>query len=224
MIRAVLFDLDGTLADTALDLCFALNKMLSKRNLPNVTIHDVRNIANQGVRGLLNLGFSIKDNDKGFDDLKQEYLQEYKKCFFQHSVLFKDIDKLIVKIHELKLKWGIVTNKSKIFSDRLVKELKFSISPIVVVSGDTTSEAKPSTKPMLYATNRINIDPVDCIYVGDSKIDIEAGKNSGMKTVLARWRYIFKDNIINNSWGEDYIIYEPLELLYIINELNNNNS
>ncbi|UOO89371.1 HAD-IA family hydrolase [Vitreoscilla massiliensis] len=214
-IKAVLFDLDGTLADTALDLGGALNTMLREHGLPAVSMDEIRPVASHGASGLLKLGMNLDKSDPNHARLRQQYLDTYETCFDQDTVLFDGIDALIQAIHARGLKWGIITNKPHTFTHRLVPQLGFSVAPDVVVSGDTTAEAKPSTKPMLYACEQIDVAPEACLYVGDAERDMQAGKNAGMHTVLVSWGYIHADDNIA-AWPADTVIDTPEQLLQLL--------
>lgn len=214
-IEAVLFDLDGTLADTALDLGGALNTMLRERGMPEISMDDIRPVASHGASGLLKLGMNIDKNHPEHAQLRQQYLDTYDTCFDHETVLFDGINELIQAIHARGLKWGIITNKPHRFTHRLVPQLGFVVPPDVVVSGDTTAEAKPSTMPMLYACEHIQVDPQACLYVGDAERDMEAGKNASMKTVLVSWGYIHASDD-TQSWLADAVINQPMELLKLL--------
>ncbi len=214
-IKAVLFDLDGTLADTALDLGGALNTMLREQGLPEVSMDEIRPVASHGASGLLKLGMNLDKTDPNHARLRQQYLDTYETCFDKDTVLFEGIDDLVQAIHARGLKWGIITNKPHTFTHRLVPQLGFSVAPDVVVSGDTTAEAKPSTKPMFYACEQIDIAPEACLYVGDAERDMQAGKNAGMKTVLVAWGYIHADDN-TAEWPADSIIDSPEQLLQLL--------
>ena len=214
-IKAVLFDLDGTLADTALDLGGALNTMLREQGLPEVSMDEIRPVASHGASGLLKLGMNLVKSDPNHARLRQQYLDTYETCFDKDTVLFDGIDDLVQTIHARGLKWGIITNKPHTFTHRLVPQLGFSVAPDVVVSGDTTAEAKPSTKPMFYACEQIDIAPEACLYVGDAERDMQAGKNAGMKTVLVSWGYIHADDK-TEEWPADSVIDTPEQLLQLL--------
>lgn len=214
-IKAVLFDLDGTLADTALDLGGALNTMLREQGLPEVSMDEIRPVASHGASGLLKLGMNLDKTDPNHARLRQQYLDTYETCFDKDTVLFEGIDDLVQAIHARGLKWGIITNKPHTFTHRLVPQLGFSVAPDVVVSGDTTAEAKPSTKPMFYACEQIDIAPEACLYVGDAERDMQAGKNAGMKTVLVAWGYIHADDK-TEEWPADSVIDSPEQLLQLL--------
>ncbi len=211
-IRAVLFDLDGTLADTALDLGGALNGLLRRKGLPEVDMAKIRPVASHGANGLIYLGAGIDKSHPQHAEWRQAYLAEYEQCFDQDTVLFDGINDLLTALHQRGLTWGIITNKPHAFTHRLVPQLGFAVPPAVVVSGDTVGEAKPSVKPMLYACEQIAVAPAHCLYVGDAERDMQAGKRAGMKTVLVNWGYIAADDRVD-EWPYDVAIDAPLDLL-----------
>lgn len=212
MIKAVLFDLDGTLADTARDLGAALNRLLAEEGLPPQPYAAVRPIASHGARGLVSLGFGIDKTHPRFEEYRLRFLDLYEHSFADETVLFDDINALLREIDARGLKWGIVTNKPMRFTDRLVPALPFAVPPAVVVSGDTVGVAKPDPAPMLHAAQQIDTAPEHCLYVGDAERDIQAGRAVGMKTVLVNWGYI-ADSDDTDSWQADITIDQPLALL-----------
>ena len=212
MIQAVLFDLDGTLADTALDLGGALNTVLRRHNLPEKSIAEIRPYASHGVAGLLKIGVGMTAEHPDFAAWRQECLEAYSLCYADKTKLFDGVNEMIAELDKRGIKWGIITNKPMRFTDKLVPKLGFIIPPAVVVSGDTCGEPKPSVKPMLYACGQIHANPQHTLYVGDAERDIQAGRNAGMKTVLAEWGYI-SDEDDTDSWQPDYRIATPIELI-----------
>ena len=212
MIQAVLFDLDGTLADTALDLGGALNTVLRRHNLPEKSIAEIRPYASHGVAGLLKIGVGMTAEHPDFATWRQECLEAYSLCYADKTTLFDGVNEMIAELDKRGIKWGIITNKPMRFTDKLVPKLGFIIPPAVVVSGDTCGEPKPSVKPMLYACGQIHANPQHTLYVGDAERDIQAGRNAGMKTVLAEWGYI-SDEDDTDSWQPDYRITTPIELI-----------
>ena len=212
MIQAVLFDLDGTLADTALDLGGALNTVLRRHNLPEKSIAEIRPYASHGVAGLLKIGVGMTAEHPDFTAWRQECLEAYSLCYADKTKLFDGVNEMIAELDKRGIKWGIITNKPMRFTDKLVPKLGFVIPPAVVVSGDTCGEPKPSVKPMLYACGQIHANPQHTLYVGDAERDIQAGRNAGMKTVLAEWGYI-SDEDDTDSWQPDYRITTPIELI-----------
>jgi phosphoglycolate phosphatase len=212
MIKAVLFDLDGTLADTARDLGAALNRLLAEEGLPPQPYAAVRPIASHGARGLVSLGFGIDREHPRFEEYRLRFLDHYEHSFADETVLFDGVNGLIQGLMDKGLTWGIITNKPMRFTDRLVPSLPFVTAPAVTVSGDTVGVPKPDPRPMRYAAERIGIAPEHCLYVGDAERDIAAGRSVGMKTVLANWGYI-ADSDRPAEWGADIAIDHPLQLL-----------
>ena len=217
MIQAVLFDLDGTLADTAPDLGGALNAVLRRHNLPEKSIAEIRPYAGHGAAGLIKLGAGITPDHTDYTRWRTEYLDEYDSRYAQDTELFDGVNELIAELGKRGIKWGIITNKPMRFTDKLIPKLGFIIPPAVVVSGDTCGEPKPSVKPMLYACGQIHADPQHTLYVGDAERDIQAGRNSGMTTVLAEWGYISDEDDTDSS-QPDYRIATPIELIGCLNK------
>ncbi|XZG71315.1 HAD family hydrolase [Chitinibacteraceae bacterium HSL-7] len=213
MTRAVLFDLDGTLADTAADLGGALNRLLLEEGLPVQPYEAIRPLASHGARGLIGLGFGVTPNDARFAELRQRFLDHYEACMTLDTRLFDGIAPLIEALAARGITWGIITNKPARFTDPLVAQLPWPVPPAVVVSGDTVGVAKPDPKPMHFAASQIGIAPEDCWYVGDAERDIEAGRAVNMITVLANWGYIAADDT-PHAWGADHAIDHPLDLLH----------
>lgn len=212
MIQAVLFDLDGTLADTARDLGAALNRLLAEEGLPPQPYSAIRPIASHGARGLVSLGFGIDREHPRFEEYRLRFLDHYEHSFADETVLFDGINSMLDGIAAKGLTWGIITNKPMRFTDRLVPALPFASPPAVTVSGDTVGVPKPDPAPMLHAASQIGIAPQHCLYVGDAERDIQAGRVVGMKTVLANWGYISAQDQ-PEQWGADISINHPLELL-----------
>ncbi|WP_189534585.1 HAD family hydrolase [Paludibacterium paludis] len=215
MIKAVLFDLDGTLADTALDLGGALNRLLLEEGLPTQPYSAIRPLASHGARALVSLGFGIAADHPDFEPLRLRFLDEYANGFTEQTTLFDGVVPMLEAIAKKGLPWGIITNKPMRFTDHLVPTLPFPLPPDVVVSGDTVGVAKPNPRPMLHAAELIGVDPVHCVYVGDAERDIIAGRNVGMRTVLANWGYL-SDEDRPHEWGADHAIDHPLELLGLL--------
>ncbi|WP_047250377.1 HAD family hydrolase [Chromobacterium subtsugae] len=212
MIKAVLFDLDGTLADTARDLGAALNRLLKEEGLPPQSYEAIRPMASHGARGLVRLGFGAGLDAERMESLRVRFMDLYDANLAEETTLFDGVNELIAELDKRGLAWGIITNKSMRFTDRLVPWLPFAIPPAVIVSGDTVGVAKPDPRPMLHATEQIGIAPEHCMYVGDAERDIQAGRNVGMKTVLVNWGY-FSAEDKPEQWGADADIDHPLQLL-----------
>ena len=209
---AVLFDLDGTLVDTAPALAFALNTLLQEQGHVALPYESIRPAASHGSVALLKLAFSISPEDANFKSLQQRFIEIYQQNIDRETALFEGMEEVITKLEENKITWGIVTNKPAFLTDPLVEKLGLADRAACVVSGDTTAHSKPHPAPMLHACSLINHPPKDCLYIGDAKRDIEAGKNAQMKTITARWGYL-SENDKPENWQADAIIDHPREIL-----------
>lgn len=213
--HGVFFDLDGTLADTAPDLVAATNLLLVGRNLAPKPYEVLRPHASAGARGLLQGAFGITPEHPDFIPLRDEFFLNYEKALLVHSKLFDGMDDLLKIMEEANLPWGIVTNKSERFTNPLTELMGLRERAISTVSGDTTPHAKPHPEPILHAARIANIDPTKSIYVGDDIRDVIAGKAAGMLTVAAAYGYCGCKEP-PETWGADYLIHHPLDLLKII--------
>ncbi|HTQ01087.1 MAG TPA: phosphoglycolate phosphatase [Casimicrobiaceae bacterium] len=189
-VRAVLFDLDGTLADSAGDLALALNRIRADRGLPAVAVEDLRPFASAGARGLLHRGMGIAPGDPEYDALREQFLANYESCLAQTTKLFDGTEELLATVEARGLPWGIVTNKHMRFTARVVAALGLADRTAVVVAGDTTPHPKPHPAPLLHAANELRLAPGDCMYVGDDLRDVEAGRAAGMATIVASYGYL----------------------------------
>ena len=213
--QGVFFDLDGTLADTAPDLVAATNKLLIARNLAPKSYELLRPHASAGARGLLEGAFGISTEHPDFISLRDEFYVNYEKALLVDSKLFDDMHHLLDQMDQARLPWGIVTNKSKRFTDPLLELMGLHTRSVSTVSGDTTPYSKPHPEPILHAARIANVDPTKSLYVGDDIRDVIAGKAAGMQTVAAAYGYCGCKEP-PEAWGADYIIAHPLELLQII--------
>lgn len=211
MFEAVLFDLDGTLADTAPDLGGATNQLLQEEGLPPAALAYLRPYASQGVRGLLRAGFGIDQTHADYPRLFDRFLDLYAARICEDSRLFEGIPELLDTLEGMDLHWGIVTNKRRRFTDPLVELLQLSPRTRCVVSGDTTAEAKPSPLPVLHACQLLACAPQRTLYVGDDRRDIEAGRAAGCLTVAVTYGYLGDSGPLT-AWGADLIIDHPAEL------------
>jgi N-acetyl-D-muramate 6-phosphate phosphatase len=216
MISTVLFDLDGTLVDTAPDLGHALNLQLAKHGKSPLSDATIRPVASHGSRGLLGLGFNITPQDAEFAALRDEYLDLYDQVFTRSPRLFHGMDDVLNAIEKQNIKWGIVTNKPRRFTQPLVECLGLDKRAVCVVSGDDAVKPKPSPDTLLLACAKAQIQPESCIYIGDAARDIEAGRAAGMKTAIALFGYLdIHDK--PHEWGADAMIKTPQEILALIN-------
>ena len=216
MINTILFDLDGTLVDTAPDLGYALNLQLHCHGKAPLSDATIRPYASHGSRGLIGLGFGITPNDANFLALRDEYLALYDTVLTRSPVLLAGIAELLQAIENKGLKWGIVTNKPRRFTLRLIESMDLHKRAACIVSGDDAPQPKPSPATLLLACSQVGVKPEHCVYVGDAERDVQAGKASGMKTVVALFGYI-DDTDKPSEWGADALITRPNELLSLIN-------
>ncbi len=215
MINTILFDLDGTLVDTAPDLGHALNLQLIKHGKPPLAHEKIRPYASHGSRGLIGLGFGITPKDDNFIAMRDEYLSIYDTVFTRSPVLLEGIAELLQVIESKQLNWGIVTNKPRRFTQGLIESMGLHQRAACVVSGDDAPQPKPSPATLLLACSQVGVRPEQCIYVGDAERDIQAGKSAGMKTAVALFGYIDVTDK-PEEWGADALIDVPNDLLKII--------
>ncbi len=212
MIKAVLFDLDGTFADTAPDLAYALNQVLLQENLRALPYEQIRPVVSHGGMALIKLGFkNVSPESSDFERLRQDLLDIYKNNISRHTRLFAGMDHLLDRLEKTNIQWGIVTNKPSWLTDPLMSDLGLSQRAAVIVSGDTTVERKPHPLPLLYACELMQCEPEECLYIGDAERDIIAGNRAGMKTIAAMFGYIEETDNPEN-WGADAMINKPLDI------------
>ena len=214
-IAAVLFDLDGTLIDSAPDLGTAANQMRVARGMPLLPLELYRPMAGAGARGMLGVAFGLGVDDPAFEALREEFFSNYTACMTQRTVAFEGVPELIVDLELRKLVWGVVTNKSSRFTDPLTRAMPLFAGASVIVSGDTTPHAKPHPEPLFEAARRLGVDPAQCLYVGDDERDVVAGLAAGMKTVAATYGYLGNKTEIQ-GWGAHAEINSPLALLQLL--------
>ena len=214
-IAAVLFDLDGTLIDSAPDLAAAADQMRQARGLPSLPYERYRPMAGAGARGMLGVAFNVSPLDAAYDDLRDEFFVNYAACMTQRTVVFEGVTELIEQIRLQQLHWGVVTNKAARFTDPLIRSMPLFVSAGAVVSGDTTPHAKPHPEPLLEAARRIGVLPAQCLYVGDDERDVVAGLAAGMKTVAATYGYLGNKAEVD-AWGAHAQINSPLALLQLL--------
>lgn len=211
-IKTVLFDLDGTLADTAPDLANALNRVLEEQGHPPLPYPTIRAVVSHGGIALIRLGFNMEAGHPDFKPLHQRLLAIYRETLADKTRLFEGMASLLDDIESRSLNWGIVTNKPSWLTEPLVEQLGLAQRAATIVSGDTLDERKPHPAPMLYACEQAGSSAAQCIYVGDAARDIEAGNNAGMKTLVALFGYI-GENERPDEWGADGMVENPQEIL-----------
>lgn len=212
MTRAVLFDLDGTLADTAPDLGFALNRQREHHGLPPLPLEAIRPHASHGARGLLEAGFGLFPGDPEFIAFRDEFLDLYAERLCQDTRLFPGMEALLAALESDGIPWGIVTNKSTRLTEPLLASLALRERAACIVCGDTCARAKPHPDPLLEASRMLAIPPAACVYLGDDRRDMEAGLAAGMRVAVAGYGYLGVDSD-PVAWGAHFRIESPQELL-----------
>lgn len=215
LFKGVFFDLDGTLADTAPDLVAAANLLRSKRGMPELPYLELRPRASAGARGLIKGAFGYDPDHDDFENLRDEFLNNYIQNICVHSKLFEGMDEVLTQLEQHQVAWGIVTNKVGRLTTPLLKLMGLDQRSQANISGDTTPFAKPHPAPILKAAELCGLNPEQCLYVGDDLRDVEAGRAAGMKTVAAAYGYCGCDEPVSD-WGADFIIQHPNELQAII--------
>lgn len=212
-VRAVLFDLDGTLADTAPDLGGALNRMRERRGLAALPIAHVRPVASSGARGMLAAGLDLQAGMPDYEAAREEFLSEYEAGLDRDSVLFDGVRASLDALVERGFAWGVVTNKAERFTGRVLAGL--GLAAPVVVCGDTTAHAKPHPAPLLEACARLGVRAGEAIYVGDDLRDVQAAHAAGMPAIVAGYGYLGAAADVT-TWQADAVIDTPLALLDLI--------
>lgn len=212
MITTVLFDLDGTLVDTAPDMAHSLNLLLEEQGEKILPHGVIRPHVSNGSEALVKLGFGDALESSHLELLKKRYLEIYQQNVHVHSSLFPGMDKLLDEIEQAGKNWGVITNKPSWLTEPLLISMGLAERSACMVSGDTTSQRKPHPEPMYHACELIGVDATECVYIGDARRDIEAGNNANMKTIIATYGYIAEWEDMT-SWGADALIDKPYEIL-----------
>jgi phosphoglycolate phosphatase len=212
VIKAALFDLDGTFADTAPDLAASLNYVRAARNLPPLPLGILRPQASHGSRGLLKVGFDIEPEHPDFIPLRDMFLDHYANNICVQTRLFSDMAELIDTLEQRNIKWGIITNKPDRLTVPLMHALGYADRAACLISGDTCNNAKPHPEPMFKACKNIGIPPAHCLYLGDDLRDMKAANASGMQGIIANYGYVTANASIE-SWNAHGSINKPTELI-----------
>ena len=212
---AVLFDLDGTLIDSAPDMVASLNQILKEEGLAPLTLETLRPYVSKGGLAMTKVAFDKYKNEEDIEPLRLRFLDYYLHNIADHSKLFDGFESLLKTLEKQSIAWGVVTNKPGWLTDPLMSALKLDQRSAVTISGDTTAEKKPHPLPLLTAAEAIKISCEHCLYIGDDPRDIEAGNAANMTTVIAKYGYI-SDNSNLESWMADSMIDHPTQILDLI--------
>ena len=210
--RAVLFDLDGTLADTAPDLARALNRVRAAHGLAPMPVEITRSYTSSGARGLLKVGFDLDPGDERYEALKLQFLDFYAAEICVDTRLFDGMAELLDRLDRDRLPWGVVTNKAERFTFALLHGLRLGERAACVVGGDTAARPKPHPDPLLHAAAALQLPPPACLYVGDDLRDVQAARAAGMRVIAAKYGYLGDGGSIE-SWQADAIIEHPRQVL-----------
>lgn len=214
-VQAVLFDLDGTLIDSAPDLGAAADKMRTDRGMPSLPLVHYRPMAGAGARGMLGVAFGMTPEHPEFLAYREEFFCNYENAMTERTFVFEGVWEMVQALQAMNVPWGVVTNKSQRFTLPLTASMPLFAKAGVVISGDTTPHSKPHPEPLFEAARRLELDPQRCVYVGDDERDIVAGRAAGMRTVAATYGYLGQQTDIR-QWQADAHIDLPLDLLKLI--------
>ncbi|QKT04773.1 phosphoglycolate phosphatase [Ectothiorhodospiraceae bacterium 2226] len=216
-LRAVLFDLDGTLADTAPDLAYALNAVREEQGEAPLPFEAIRPVVSHGARALIELGFGLAPTAAGFEALRQRLLTIYQDNIARHTRLFPGMESVLDTLEARGIPWGVVTNKPARLTDPLMDALGLTPRAACIVSGDTVAHSKPHPAPLLHACACSGLAPGACVYVGDAQRDVEAGQAAGMRTLVALFGYLGPHDQ-PQAWGADGLVAEPRDILAWLGE------
>jgi N-acetyl-D-muramate 6-phosphate phosphatase len=209
--RAVLFDFDGTLADTAVDLAAAVNRMLVEQGHEALPLERLRPFASAGARGLLQAAFGVKPEDAEYKAMREEFLDLYAEVCCDETRLFPGVAELLREIAARGLRWGVVTNKSTRFTEQILAHL--NLEPHAVACGDTTPHLKPHPASLLHAAEHLKLAPASCLYLGDDLRDIKAAIAAGMRPIAVDWGYHHPESGGPGTWEAEAVIAHPMDLL-----------
>ena len=212
---AVLFDLDGTLVDSAPDLAGVGNDMRRDRGLPELPFERLRPMVGSGARGMVGAAFGVTPDDAAFPALRDEFLSRYESRLTRESRVFDAMLPVLDTLDAASVPWGIVTNKISRYTVPLVEALGLAARAAVVICGDTTPHAKPHPAPLLEAARRLGVTAARCVYVGDDLRDVQAGRAAGMRTIAVAWGYLGQGEPIG-AWQADDVIDRPAQLLKLL--------
>jgi 2-phosphoglycolate phosphatase len=210
-MKAILFDLDGTLVDTAPDLGYAANLVRIDQGMAPLPLDDYRTAASSGAQGLLRVALNLSSDDAAFPQHRDRFLAYYREHLARASRPFPGMDAVFASIAAMRAVWGVVTNKPSWLTDPLMAQLDLTRNAACVISADQVARAKPAPDSLLHACTLLSLTPADCIYVGDDLRDIEAARAAGMYSVAADWGYLGESGPIAD-WGADVVLSTPQQL------------
>ena len=214
-VAAVLFDLDGTLIDSAPDLGAAADQMRVRRGMVSLPLEAYRPLCGAGARGMLQVAFAMGPDHADYEPMREEFFTNYERSLTERTFAFEGVRDLIDALQARGLAWGVVTNKSQRFTNPLTAAMPLFASAGAIVSGDTTPHAKPHPAPLLEAARQMGLEPVQCLYVGDDERDIVAGHAAGMRTVAATYGYLGSQSDVG-AWNAHAQIHSPMALLQLL--------
>ena len=210
--EAVLFDLDGTLIDSAPDLAGAANDLLVEQGRPVVPFEALRPMVSAGARGMIGAAFGVEPGDARYEPLRDAFLARYAQRLLDLTRVFDAMQPVLHALESRGLRWGIVTNKAARFTEPIVEGLALRGRVSALVCGDTTAHSKPHPAPLLEGARQLSVEPARCVYVGDDLRDVLAGRAAGMATLIAQWGYL-GDGPSPREWGADALLDTPADLL-----------
>jgi len=210
--EAVLFDLDGTLIDSAPDLAGAANDLRAEHGLPPLPFAALRPMVGAGARGMVGAALGVKPGDPTFEALRDAFLARYAQVLLERTRVFDGVQPVLQVLDSVGVRWGIVTNKAARFTEPIVDGLALRTRATALVCGDTTAHSKPHPAPLLEAARQLSLQASSCVYVGDDLRDVVAGRAAGMATLIAQWGYL-GDGPPVHEWGADAILATPMDLL-----------
>lgn len=210
-ITTVLFDLDGTLADTAPDLAYALNRVREEQGLEPMSFEAIRPHVSHGGIALTRLGFGLEPEHPDFPSLRERLLAIYRDNLTRETRLFPGMDELLNHIEQQGMNWGVVTNKPGWLTEPLIEQLGLTARAVCIVSGDTCDNRKPHPEPILHGCRLAGSEAQQCLYIGDAQRDIEAGRRAGLQTIAALFGYIGEHDD-PHAWQADALLNTPNEI------------
>jgi phosphoglycolate phosphatase len=212
-VQAVLFDLDGTLVDSAPDLAGAANDLRAEHGMPPLPLQALRPMVGAGARGMVGLAFDKRPGDEGYEPLRERFLQIYGQRLLRETRVFDGIWPVLDAVEARGLAWGVVTNKAHHLAWQVVSGLGLHERSGVLIGGDTTPHSKPHPMPLLEGARGLSVAPQACVYVGDDLRDMQAGRAAGMASLAAAWGYLGQGEPVH-EWGADAVLHDPAQLLH----------